>query len=434
MRKIVFVDDDQDVIDEFKKKTDPISDVWDITFTTSGEEALNLLSEATYDAVVSDMHMPRMDGPELLTRVKDNYPETVRIILSDQTDKETVLRFAKSAQQFLLKTCSIESMVYTTECACKLRDLLYNKKLNMMITGISDLPSLPTLYGSIMKEMQSPNASLKKMGDIISQDLSMSAKILQVVNSAQFGLQKEITDPQHAVVYLGINTLKSLILSTHVFSSFSEEEDYGGSSLTELWMHSVTTGRLARDIAGTIISDRILLEEIFTAGLLHDIGKLILSKIPKKYKQVGDFMKRNKCGRLDAEYAVLKTSHAELGAYLLGTWKLSDTVVETIAFHHNPSALIKDMIAISRLSSKGNEEKPVLNKDIAPQSAMDYITELTILTSVHAANALMLQEKLTSGTTDFQYIDMLYLETLGLTDKLHEWVQLCVEYRQRIRA
>ncbi len=427
MRKILFVDDEQEVIDEFKKKTGPIPDVWDIEFATSGAKAMDLLSETTYDAVVSDMYMPEMDGAELLNQVMDNYPKTVRIIISDQSDKETVLRFAKSAQQFLLKTCDIESMVFTIERACKLRDLINNKKLNMMITGINDLPSLPTLYVAIMKEINSPNASLKKMGDIISQDLAMSAKILQAVNSVQFGLRREITDPQHAVVYLGINTLKSFVLSSHIFSSFSEDEDYGGSSLAELWIHSLMTGRLATDIAGTMVSDKIILEEAFTTGLLHDIGKLILSRIPRKYKQVKDFMERNKCGRLDAEYAVLKTSHAELGAYLLGSWELADNVVETIAFHHNPSALLKDMIAILNQSSKKNVGKSGLNK-------IELLTGLTILTSVHVANALMLQENLTSCTGSFTYIDMLYLKTLGLTEKLPEWAQFCIELRQRIRA
>ncbi len=90
-----------------------------------------------------------------------------------------------------------------------------------VITGIKDLPSVPILYGLIIKEMQSPDVSLKRVGDIISQDVSMSAKILQLVNSAFFGLPCKIIDPQQAAVYLGIETLKALILSIHVFSSFT---------------------------------------------------------------------------------------------------------------------------------------------------------------------------------------------------------------------
>lgn len=425
MRKILIVDDEQEVIDEFKKKAEPILEVLDITFTTGGEEALKLLSEATYDAVVSDMYMTKMDGSELLTKVKDDYPETVRIILSDQSDKEMVMRFAKSAQQYLSKCCDLENMVYTIERACKLRDLLHDKRLKMLIAGISDLPSLPTLYNLILKEMESPNSSLKKIGDIISQDLSMSAKILQVVNSSQFGFVKQIADAQQAAIYLGINTLKSLILSSNLFSAFPEEENYGGSSRDELWKHSLTTARFAKNIASTIVSDRILLEEVYTAGLLHDVGKLIFSKIPKKYRQVEEFMESSKCGRLDAEYSVLKTSHAELGAYLLGRWDLANDTVETTAFHHNPSFLLKDVPTTLSQSS---------NKGTAPPSPMEHLTGLTILTSVHVANALMLQENLTSGTDTFTHIDMPYLKTVGLTDKLPEWVELCIEYRQRIRA
>ncbi len=431
MRKILFVDDDPEVIDEFKKKFECIRDAWGIAYATSGDNAMHLLSEATYDAVASDMYMPKMDGAELLKRVMDAYPETVRIVLSDQSDKNTVLRFAKSAQQFLLKSCDVEDMVFSIERLCKFRDLIHNKKLSMMVTGISDLPSLPTLYHSILREMQTPNPSLKKMGYIIAQDISMSAKVLQVVNSAYFSLRTEIVDPLQAAIYLGINTLKSLILSTHVFSSFSDAEGmrYGGSSLDELWRHSLLTGRLSKEIAATIVSDRITQEESFTAGLLHDVGKLIISKIPKKYTQVEFYMQNNQCDRLYAEYAVMKTSHAELGAYLLGHWKLAEAVVKAIAFHHKPSSLIQEALSTRDQSSRGNEGKPQLNNDTRPQSPNAYLTGLTILTSVHVANALMLQKNLTLGETSFTYIDMPYLNALGLTDKLPEWVRLSIAAR-----
>jgi putative nucleotidyltransferase with HDIG domain len=253
----------------------------------------------------------------------------------------------------------------------------------------------------------------------------MSAKILQVVNSSQFGFVKQIADVQQAVVFLGMNTLKSLILSSNLFSSFPEDENYGGSSRDELWIHSLMTARLAKNIASTITSDRILLEEVYTAGLLHDVGKLIFSKIPMKYTQVEAFMESKGCDRLEAEYAMLKTSHAELGAYLLGRWELSNETVETTAFHHQPSSLINDVLdTLNQSSSKEATSSPSLTESL---------TGLTILTSVHVANALMIQKELTPSTSSFTHIDMLYIKALGFTDKLYDWAQLAVQSRQKIR-
>jgi putative nucleotidyltransferase with HDIG domain len=421
MKRILFVDNDSSVIEELKKMLYPMCDVWETKFAVSGEEALNFMAESPFDVVVSDMHMPEMNGVELLDAVMEHYPETVRIIHSRLSDKEMALRSVKSAHQFLMKPCSAETMKFTIERTCKLRDLLRNEALKKIVTGIKDLPSYPTLYGLIVREMQSKEASLKKVGYIISQDVSMSAKILQVVNSAFFGLPQKIADPQQAAVYLGIDTLKALVLSVDVFSSFTEDAESCGFSLAEMTRHSLMTGRLAKDIARAITTDGKVAEEAMIAGILHDIGKLILLKVPRQYKQVDDFVKQNECSRVDAEYAVMKTSHAELGAYLLGLWGIPDNVVEAIAFHHNPSKLLEDIFIMQGKSS---------DKGIELEAVKKHLTGFAIVTAVHVANALMMQESSSSGATTFPYIDIRYLGKLNVTDKLPKWADNCNKIKQ----
>ncbi len=404
MRRILFVDDDPSTVQELKKMLRPMSHEWETEFAVSGKETLNFMSKSRFDVVVSNMHMPEMDGVELLGTVMELYPETVRIIHSAHSDKEMVLKSVKSSHQFLMKPCDADTMKYTIERACKLRDLLRNETLKKIVARIKNLASYPILYGLIIKEMQSKEPSLKKVGYIISQDVSMSAKILQLVNSAFFGLPQNITDPQQAAVYLGIDTLKALVLSVDVFSSFTEDAESCGFSLAEMWRHSLMTGRLARDIARALTDDRKVAEEAMIAGILHDIGKLILLKVPRQYKKVMNFIERTKvCDPLEAEYIVMKTSHAELGAYLLGLWGIPDNVVEAVAFHHNPSRLLDD-------------------KSIMPEKSS--------LTAVHVANSLMMQEHCSSDTNVFPYVDMQYLKQLNLTDKLPEWADICNKIRQ----
>ncbi len=426
MRKILFVDDDPKEIKWLKKMLEPMCHEWEMKFAVSGEEALNFMAKSPFDVVVSDMRMPEMDGIKLLDIVMDRYPETVRIIHSDPLDPEIVFRLSKSAHQLLTKPCSAETIRYTIERACKLQDLLRSETLRKLVAGIKKLPSLPKLYNLIVAEMQSKDASLKKVGHIISQDVAMSAKILQLVNSAIFGLPRKIADPQQATVYLGIDTLKALVLSIHVFSLFKEDAELFWFSLADLQKHSIMVGRLARDIARAEKADAKVVEEALISGILHDIGKLIMLKIPAQCIMIMDYVERTGCDLVDAEYAVMKTSHAELGAYLLGLWEIPDNVVEAVTFHHNPSKLLDDVFIIPEESSNRDIGKVKSgDKDSKPGPDKELLKEFTALTAVHVANSLLLQESSSPDITDFPYVDMRYLSRLNLTDKLPAWMECC---------
>jgi putative nucleotidyltransferase with HDIG domain len=422
MRKILFVDNDPDTAQEFKKTFRSMCQEWEMENVVSGKEALSFMSKSPFDAVVSDMLIQGMDGVELLDTVNERYPETVRIIHSKLADPEMVLKSKNTVHQFLMKPCSAETMKNTIERTCILRDLLRDEALKKIIAGIRTLPSLPVLYNLIVAEMQSPEPSLKKVGYLISQDVSMSAKILQLVNSAIFGLPKKFADPQQAAVYVGIETLKSLVLSFHVFSSLEEDAESCGVSLSEMWKHSLMTSRLAKDIARAEKADRKVAEDAMIAGMLHDVGKLILLKVPGKYHEVMNLVETTDCSSTEAEYTVMGTSHSELGAYLLELWGLPGNVVETVAFHHNPSKLIDNIFIMQNESSKEElcKTKPE-DGDSSSQSAEKYSSEFGTLTAVHIANALTMQGDCSSETTSFPYVDMSYLKRLGLTDKLPEW-------------
>ena len=422
MRKILLVDDDPNGIQEFKNMFQSTRSEWSIEYAKSGKEALDILNESPFDVVVSDMRMPQMDGVELLGIVTEQYPETVRIILSELSDQEMALKSVKSSHQFLTKPYDMKAIRYSIERACKLQDLLKNGALKRIVTGIKDLPSFPTLYGLIVKEMQSPDPSLKKVGYIIAQDVSMSAKILKVVNSAYFGLPREITDPQQAVVYIGTETLKALVISVHVFSSFAEEAEFYGVSLENMQKHSLMVSRLARDIARAELAERKVAEETFVAGILHDIGRLVLLKAPYQYRQVKSYIENNGSDSVEAEYAVLKTSHAELGAYLLGLWVIPDSIVETAAFHHNPSKLLEDVFETSVESPDNVGDKS--------KSDNNYMADFNVLTSVHVASSLITQEKVSSNTSSFPYVYMQYLKTLKLANKLPRWADCCYKIKQ----
>ncbi|KHE91903.1 MAG: HDOD domain-containing protein [Candidatus Scalindua rubra] len=433
MKRILFVDDELNILQGLKRMLRPMRQEWEMEFVSNGQEALDMMSKSRFDVLVSDMRMPKMDGCELLHNVTKRYPECVRIILSGHSDHKLILGSVKHAHQYLMKPCDAEVVKSVINRACGLHEILNNNELRKMITGMHDLPSLPDSYNLIIEEMQSPEPSLKKVGDIIAHDISMSAKVIQLVNSAFFGLPQKIIYPPQAVIYLGVETLKAIVLSAHVFSSFTKTSDVLDFSLSNLSEHSMKVGNLTKKIIGSESSDQSKRENAMVAGLLHDIGKLLILNIPGQYKQIQKLINDTGCDDLTAEYEVLNTTHAEIGGYLLGLWGLPTSVVETVVFHHHPSRLIGDTCSLSDKASveKNGHEEPDDSSGLNSQSNSINVKEYDVLTALHVANALINQEDCTSDTTDFKYIDMGYLKSLDLVEKLPEWVECCEEVRQR---
>src|SRR5262249_55529513 len=143
---------------------------------------------------------------------------------------------------------------------------------------VSSIPSLPAEYRQIMQELQSDEPSLEKVGKIIAKDIGMTAKVLQLINSAFFGLRGRISSPEQAVRLLGLDTISSLVLVISVFSQIQIEK-IQGFELEKLWQHSFVVGRLAKEIAQNECKDRIMMGDAYTAGLLHGIGMLILAEL-----------------------------------------------------------------------------------------------------------------------------------------------------------
>lgn len=392
-KTILFVDDELNVVQGLKRMLRSMRNEWEMLFAMSGEEALNILSKNHVDVVVTDMRMPQMDGAVLLNKVRELYPHLVRIILSGHSDQELIMKSAKSAHRFMPKPCDNEKLKDTIKSALQLRELLREKNLIKAVTGIVDIPSLPKLYYELIDEINRPNPSLNMLGKIIAQDVSMTARVLQLVNSAFWGLTCRVTSPQQAVNLLGINVLKALVLYVQVFSIY-KPEPRTELFLKELWRNSAIVGKLAVEIVKYESTDRKLMDDALVAGMLHDIGNIILLQVPDYYNNVKEFSKEKVYSFLEAEYELLGTTHAELGAYLLGLWGIPDCILESVIFHHQPSKSVG--------------------------------SKFTTLTAVHVANSLVMARDC-SPEKDFQFIDFNYLRKLNMEGKLMEWTECCTK-------
>jgi HD-like signal output (HDOD) protein len=334
MRRVLFVDDEPRILEGLRRMLRSQRHAWEMAFAPGGEAALALMEASAFDVIVSDMRMPGMDGATLLCRVREQYPQVVRIVLSGHTELSTALRVVPVAHQFLAKPCDAEMLRVAIERACHLKALLNDDSIRRTVGALGDLPSLPRTYEALALALADPDTSLQKIARIVEQDVGISAKILQLVNSAFFGIAHSMTNIQSAVSYLGINTLKSLILSVEVFHVFEPKAPLPGFSLEKLQRHA----RLAAHIAARLPVPKHLTDIALVAGMLHDVGKLILAwKLPARFKELLVDAAEEPCPLYRVEEREYGFSHAEIGAYLLGLWGLPYTVVEAVALHHGPN-------------------------------------------------------------------------------------------------
>lgn len=336
-KRILFVDDEVNILKGLRRSLRPVRDLWDMEFAEGGQHALDFLEKESFDVIVSDMRMPGMDGAALLKTVQKKYPKMIRIILSGYSEQETVMKSVKSAHQYLSKPCETQILITAITRACSLRDFLNQETLQKLLGGMASVPSLPKVYLQIMEVLTSPEACTKNVASIIEKDMGMTAKVLQMVNSSFFGMRDHIADISDAVIFLGMDVIKTLVLGVEIFSKLSKNA-LSVISIEEMQKHCVQTGVIAKYIATAEKLDKEIVENAIIASMLHDIGKLILCQyFNDEYKTVAAMVAEENISFVKAERQIFGVSHAEVGAYLLGLWGLPDNIVEGIAFHHEPS-------------------------------------------------------------------------------------------------
>lgn len=336
--RVLFVDDEPNVLAAIRRMLRSKHSEWDMDFATSGKESLELFAENPFDVVVSDIRMPEMDGAELLQKIKDGYPNTIRIALSGQVGLNEVIRSIRAVHQYISKPCDANDLVAKIEGAIRSREVLNDLKMQKIVSEIDALPVIPHVFKSIEEELKSPEPSINKVAELISMDVGLVAKILKLINSPYFGLPSHVRSIFQAITMLGIDTIKALVLGTHLFSMYNEKV-LPKLSLIMLWEHSFRVSNIARMIAEYENLERSKIVELRMTGLLHDVGKLVLANsFPKKYQRVIDLMASEGETVAKCEQQVFGTTHAEVGAYLMGLWGMSGEIVYGIGYHHSYEA------------------------------------------------------------------------------------------------
>ncbi|HXG47538.1 MAG TPA: response regulator [Methylomirabilota bacterium] len=387
--RLLFVDDNLEALYRMRQMLADKAGEWELLFAESGQAALDLMIGQSVEIIVAEMHMKAMTGVELLKQVALCFPKTVRFLVCAPEDKDLATQGSGDLHQLITRPLEAAALRQRFESALALNRWLQNDSIREMVSKMRAFRSLPSIYQEVMRELQSPSASAATIGDIIGRDLAITAKLLQVVNSVFFGLQQRISTPTEAVFILGLDTVRSLVLSVHAYAELDKVKPLY-FSMDKLWRHSMGVAHRARRIAQAVSRNEEIAEEAFTAGLFHDIGKLVLaSHLAETYSGGLALARKRQIPVWEVETELFGASHAETGAYLVGLWGLDVPVLEAIALHHTP------------LRSGG--------------------TEFSALTAVHVADVLEHEAQADGEGFSHPVLDGAYLRRLGLEDHVDAW-------------
>jgi HD-like signal output (HDOD) protein/CheY-like chemotaxis protein len=330
--RLLFVDDEPSV-EGFERLLHPLRNEWTMEFVGSARAAQECIVRDHYDVILADVTMAGIDGAQLLAFTREHSPMTVRVAVSARQKQRLAMRCAGIAHLWLPRPCHPDVF---RQAIARITDPRFRERTDRVMALAMQwerLPSVPEIYSDMIELLSDPDASLQDVGSLLERDLALTAKALHVANSALFGLAHRVSRPAEAAAFLGIDALKSLVLATDVYSQFAKAMPRGFPA-ARLSRRSRRVGAAARRIAQLEGGTRELLDEALCAGLLSDVGILVLAS--NRYSQFQEVVSLE-LPRGEAERQVFGATHAEVGGYLLGLWGLPPAVVAAVGFHQSPS-------------------------------------------------------------------------------------------------
>ena len=249
---------------------------------------------------------------------------------------------------------------------------------NRILKSLGDLPPMHEVVTKAQEIMADPNSNVEDLAAIIETDQSIVVKILKLINSAYYGLGRDVSSINQACNRLGFRALRELIVAVGVSNVLGRKLKGYGFESGELWLHSIATGFCSRILAEK--KNRELANDAYTGGLLHDVGKIILDPYVLERKNAfDDFMKDETKMVLDAEKSILGFDHAEIASDICRKWHIPENVILAMQYHHYPSLSKGSELAhivhtadyLVRLSGLGYEDDDLMVE--LEEGALDFL-------------------------------------------------------------
>ena len=341
--RLVLTDNEHHVAAEHRRALRSVRPEWDVVLATNAVDAVAAMEAAPADVFISELGKSPAEGVALFDTVKERWPATVRIALSEFAEKSVALRLERSVHRFLHKPCDTFMLAMLIERSSTLRAVVNDSAVLAAIGGLECIPRPPVTVQALEKVLADPDAGVIAVAAVINRDAALTARLLRVVNSSFFGVGRQVTRVDAAVNFMGVSLVRAIALADGATRSFKVSPEV--LDLDEWNTHAVRVATSAREIALDICpQDRSLADEAFLAGLLHDVGQVVMAGVaPAEWKAIEAAAAHDHLPLNDVERRAGRVSHALVGAYLLSLWGLPSSVVEAVAFHHTPERLAGTM-------------------------------------------------------------------------------------------
>ncbi|WP_299394420.1 HDOD domain-containing protein [Pelagibius sp.] len=334
--RVLFVDDESNILQGLRRMLRSMRNEWAMDFAEGGEEALKLLEGESYDVLVTDMKMPGIGGAELLDQVAERYPQMLRFILSGEADTEATFRTVVTSHQFFPKPSNSERIVAVISHCLQRRSELESIDTGALVTGVRCLATSRSTFDALAALLDSESATIDQAVELFADEPALAAKVMQLANSAYFGIGDPVFSPKAAANLLGWDVLRALLVNESFVSP------YPSGPCRTTYEQAIAQARSVSELSAWIAEQRgaspHVLEQARLAGLLHNLGRLLLcDQACDDYARVVTLVDEGKSLE-EAERSIFAASHAVFGAYLAAAWGMPPAVVEAIRHHRQPGA------------------------------------------------------------------------------------------------
>ena len=333
MMRILCIHDDPKVLESFRRALLERERDWVVRLERSSDAGLEAFHRWTPDAVIAAMRPPQVDGVDLLSHVRDERNDTIRIAIGEPALNDSTLRGLKISHRVVPEDIAAEDFVEILRRSLLLRNIVSPAPLRQLLSDIGHLPAVPHVYNELTRRLGDPSVSVLELSELVSEDVSLAAQVLRMANSAYFGRDRSVSSLVDASARLGTRLLRSLVLTAELYGRFPLSRTFAHRH-EEFQRHSSLVARIASGLEPRAAWK----DDAFAAGLLHDIGKLVLmSRLSERYEAI-ETEARDKGRDLCAvETQRLGAHHGTIGACVLGMWGLPSMILEAVNGHHGLS-------------------------------------------------------------------------------------------------
>ncbi len=348
MKKILFVDDEKQILRALKRLF--MNSKYEVMFSDNASDAMELLKNEHFDLLITDIRMPEIDGIELLKQAKMSSPLTLRVALSGYTDNKKIYSALEEnlVKHYIFKPWDNKELQLIIDKLFELEDVLSDKHLLNLINNLDELPTVPDLYSQLCR-MVEESADIEAIAKKLEEDPSIASKLLRVANSAFYGAKTGSIS--QAIMYIGLINVKNIVLTNGIFTSMGIDRDLQRA----LWNHVSLTNKLMNAIYQKCLFKKIP-NTFASAGLLHDIGRVIVYKyFMEDFKIVlTELEEKPDLNITDIEADIMGVDHQRIGGYLLNWWDIPVPIVEAAVYHHDPmneAVMNRELVSVIHIAN-----------------------------------------------------------------------------------